>query len=120
MEVSTIQMAKWRIAKELDIELIDTTVKSGIQAFAPKWEMVLSHKAGTITDEEYTKQYREMMLRSYMTNQTVWNGLISKERVALACYCSPDRFCHRHLLVKYIEGICKAHDIPFRYMGEIG
>lgn len=120
MDVSTIQMGKWRLAKELNIELIDTTVKSGIQALAPKWEMVLSHKAGRMSDEEYSKEYREMMLRSYMINQTVWRELLNKERIALACYCSPDRFCHRHLLVKYLEGICNSHNIPFRYLGEIG
>ena len=120
MDVSTIQMAKHRKLESLGIELIDTTVKSGIKAFAPSWEMVLGHKTGKISDEEYTKQYREMMLRSYMINQTIWFNLLQKEKIALACYCSPDKFCHRHLLVKYLEGICGVQKIPFRYMGEIG
>lgn len=120
MDVSTIQLAQWRKAKDLNIELIDTTVKSGIQAFAPTWEMVMGHKAKTISDEDYTQQYRDLMLRSYMTNQTVWMGLLEKEKIAIACYCNPDKFCHRHLLVKYLEGVCNARNIPFRYLGEIG
>lgn len=120
MDVSTIQLAKWRLAKDLNIEVIDSTVRSGIPALAPSWNMVMQHKSGKLSDEDYTKQYRELMLKSYMTNQTVWNELINKDKIAIACYCNPDKFCHRHLLVKYLEGVCVSRNIPFRYMGEIG
>ena len=119
MDVNTIQMGSWRKAKALNIELIDITVKSGIAAFAPNYEMVLSHKSGRITDEEYTKQYRDLMLKSYMVNTIIWNELIKKDKIALACYCHPERFCHRHLFVKYLEGVCNSHNVPFRFLGEI-
>lgn len=119
MDIATVQLAKWRKLKPLNFELIDTTVKSGIKAFAPTQEMVLAIKDGTISEEEYAKQYRELMLRSYMTNQILWNNLVQKERIAIACYCTPGTFCHRHLLIRYIEKICLSSDIPFNYVGEI-
>lgn len=119
MDVNTIQLGSWRKAKELNIQLIDITVKTGIPAFAPSWEIVLGHKSGRVSDDEYTKQYREMMLKSYMLNTIAWKELIKLEHVAIACYCSPDRFCHRHLFVKYLEGVCKTHNVPFRYLGEL-
>lgn len=119
MEVYTIQMGQHRKAKELGIELVDTTVKSGIPAFAPTWDMVHAHKAGHITNEKYSELYRDIMLRSYMTNQTVWLALLDKPKIAIACYCKAGVFCHRHLFIKYLEGVCKSRNIPFVNMGEI-
>jgi hypothetical protein len=119
MEVYTIQMGQHRKAKELGIELIDTTVKTGIPAFAPTWDMVLKSKDGSLSHEDYTSMYRDMMLRSYMTNQTAWLGLLQKSKIAIACYCKAGDFCHRHLFIKYLEGVCKSRNIPFTNMGEI-
>jgi hypothetical protein len=39
MDIATVQLAKWRKLKPLNFELIDTTVKSGIKAFAPTWRI---------------------------------------------------------------------------------
>ena len=119
MDVNTIQMAKWRRAKELNIELLDTTVKSGIPAFAPTWNLVMDHKQDKISDEVYIEKYRKLMQDSFMVNQFVWIETMRKPHIAIACYCHPDRFCHRHLLVKFFESVCQAKGIPFRYLGEI-
>lgn len=120
MEVSTIQMAQWRKAEPLGFEIIDTTVRSGIKAFAPTWDMVTKHKTRVMSDEEYTKLFNDMMGKSMVLNAVVWRETMKKPKITLACYCSPDKFCHRHLLVKLFESYCNAHDIPFRYLGEIG
>ena len=44
---------------------LNTTVKSGIKAFAPTWDMVMGHKQGKISDEEYTKLYYALMRESW-------------------------------------------------------
>jgi hypothetical protein len=119
MDLFTAQLCRWRRIKEMDIELIDVSIKSGNAAFAPTYKLLIPYKDGTISEEEYAKQYRELMLRSYMTNQILWNNLVQKERIAIACYCTPGTFCHRHLLIRYIEKICLSSDIPFNYVGEI-
>jgi uncharacterized protein YeaO (DUF488 family) len=119
MIVNTIQLSQWRKIKDTDIELIDTTVKSGIEAFAPTWDMVKGVKEGTMSEEEYTSLYKQKMIRSYMTNQLVWNSLINKDKVAIACYCKPSEFCHRHLLVNYLKKLCEHNEIEFVYAGEI-
>lgn len=119
MNLYTIQIAHHRKAASLGIEMIDTTVKSGIPAFAPRWDMVMGHKNGTVSDAEYTTEYNKMMRDSYITNQQTWNMMLGKDKVAIACYCKPGVFCHRHLLREYFQKICEAKGIEFKYVGEI-
>ncbi len=117
----TCQISKWRQLKERNIELIDTTVKSGNPAFAPTWDMVMGHKNGTVSDAEYTVVYLDMMRYSYLHYQDDWNRLLHAQGpVAIACYCSssPGTFCHRHLLKGILEKICISRGIPFTYYGE--
>lgn len=119
MELFTIQIAKWRIAKRLNITHLDTTVKSGDKVFAPAWNMVIGHKARSITDEQYTSEYISMMRLSYQNNTSRWLEVATMDRVALACYCPANCFCHRLLLVDLFEKVCQKHAIPFKYSGEI-
>ena len=119
MEIMTAQMSRWRQLKERNIELIDTTVKTGNRTWAPTWEMVMGHKAGTISDEAYTAAYVGMMRYSYINYPADWDRLLNTQGpVAIACYCSPGAFCHRHLLKDILEKICASKGIPFRYYGE--
>lgn len=119
MEAWTIQMAKWRLLKDTDIEFIDTTVKSGNRVFAPSWEIVSDYKSGKITEQEYSVVYRDMVRQSYRQNQSEWLNLILKPKVAIACYCQAGCFCHRHILIEALTIICKNNGIPFSYKGEI-
>lgn len=124
IEVWTIQMAQWRKAKELGIELIDTTVKSGKSVFAPTWEMVMDIKNATPetrvgAEELYTRRYHTAMQQSWKQHAGQWLELLSKERVAIACYCKPGVFCHRHLLIEYLGKVAVKKGIPFIYKGEL-
>lgn len=124
VEVWTIQMAQWRKAKELGIELIDTTVKSGNSVFAPTWEMVMDIKNATPEGREeaeqlYTRRYHIAMQNCFQQHASKWFELLSKEKIAIACYCKPGVFCHRHLLIKYIEKVAQQKGIPFTYKGEL-
>lgn len=49
-------------------------------------------------EEEYTREYYEMMRTSYAQNRERWEQLLGQEEVVLVCFCSRDKFCHRHLL----------------------
>lgn len=119
MDVYTIQMARWRKAKELGIYLLDTTAKSGDKVFAPSWGIVAASKKGEITEQEYTQEYRKQMVRSFRTHMARWKEVITEEPIAIACYCGPDKFCHRHLLAAFFREICESRGIPYVYGGEI-
>ena len=119
MKLYTIQLAQWNVAKALGIPLVNTTVKSGLQFLAPIWTMVLDHKDGIISDEEYTILYYTKMARSLENNPEEWGWLLGMEEVAIACYCRHGAFCHRMLLVEIIKRQCEDRGIEFAYMGEI-
>lgn len=86
-----------------DPDRLDITVKSGDKVFAPTWDMVMGHKNGTLTDEQYTEMYRELMLKSWKNNRWRWNELLQQDRVVLTCFCKHNTFCHRVLLAKMLE-----------------
>ena len=99
LKIYTIQIA---VAKRLELikdpRCLDITVKSGDKAFAPTWKMVMGSKEGRITQEEYTRQYYDLMRKSYRQNRERWDEILAADEVILACYCRADSFCHRYLL----------------------
>lgn len=86
-------------------QVIDITVKSSKppwNIFAPTWEMVGDYKIGRLSENEYTEKYMDLIRSRYRANKRVFRQLIQMALdgdVALACYCDPSQFCHRHLLV---------------------
>jgi len=123
IELYTIQLARWRLAKAHDIQLIDTTAKSGEKAgygfLAPSWDIVMGIKQGEITEEEYTHVYLRMLAQSRQRYPEKWATLLSLTKVAFACYCSSNKFCHRHLLYEDFQSYVKACGVEFRLGGEI-
>lgn len=130
MELFTIALSSWRLARQYNIAVCDTTVKTGFSVFKPSWDIVLAHKAGRMSDEEYTSEYRKLMNKSWRENRDKWMDFIQQtEPVALGCFCTaksvahvhPDGtfFCHRFLLKDILEKLCQAKGIPFLYYGEL-
>lgn len=119
MKVYTVQLAKRQQAIAQGIPVFDVTVKSGHIAFAPTWNMVKGHKSGQMKVSAYTRRYLAMMRQSYVDNHQAWMGLVEMPTVAIACYCRAGKFCHRHLLVDYLEKVCQTNGIPFERGGEI-
>lgn len=120
MKVYTFQLAQHRQVKAMNIPALDTTVKSGIKTFAPTWEMVKQIKAGQMTERVYTALYWHRMHRSMREAPHVWEKLLGANEVALGCYCPAGKFCHRRVLVDFIEHLCRERGIAFERMGEIG
>lgn len=118
MEVWTIQLAKAKQAEKVGIPILNTTIKCGELTFAPTWEIVLAVKAGTITQEQYTTSYTNLMRWSFKTNRDRWLEVANMPVVAVACMCKEGVFCHRHLLVKMFESVCNKSGIPFKLLGE--
>ncbi len=99
--------------------LLDATVKTGDTVFAPSWEIVTDVKSGRITEEEYTDKYTAQMRVSYKSHKFHWLEQLKQEHIAIACFCTPGAFCHRHILAKMFEAVGKVNDIPVDLLGEI-
>ena len=85
---------------------LDTTVKSsrGLgRAFAPTWDMVLSHKRGVLSDAGYTEAYLCILdavpLKTWRALYAL--GLEQGGAVTVTCYCRDSApFCHTHILLQ--------------------
>lgn len=125
MEVWTIQLGQWRLAKELNIPLVDTTYRSGIMHngirwLAPTGELLGNIKAGRITESGYQEIYLNLM-RTRWSQDPQWfiDFCRTHDKIVLACYCGPGCFCHRLILVDILRNICVKYQIPFIYHGEL-
>lgn len=91
---------------------LDITVKGNNVAgklYAPTWDIVMGVKNGTITEEEYTKRYYDMLCEKHnsgsklVVSQTErFVSRIMKQDITVVCFCPANAFCHRHLLVKWL------------------
>ena len=99
----TVQLSQVKTLPPQTI-VIDITVQSSRppwNIFAPTWELVKDYKGGKISENQYTEEYMELMRSRYKNNKDIFQQVIQLamvENIALACYCPPESFCHRHLL----------------------
>lgn len=99
----TVQLSQVKTLPPQTI-VIDITVQSSRppwNIFAPTWELVKDYKGGKISENQYTEEYMELMRSRYKNNKDIFQQVIQLamvENIALACYCPPEAFCHRHLL----------------------
>lgn len=121
----SLWLPHWRKAKAVNIEVIDTTVKSGLSFLAPTWEMVRSIQQSRqglldpkVAETQYTQQYTELMRQSWRNNREAWVGLLRYEQIALGCYCAPGEFCHRHLLMDFLKAVAQKEGVVFINKGE--
>lgn len=88
---------------------LDITVKGQDpfgKLFAPTWEMVQLSKQNPWNDAHkgiYVEKYHELILNVINRNPEAWNKLLAMPYVVLVCFCPPGEFCHRHLLVYYLQ-----------------
>lgn len=118
LDLYTIQMGKWRDLKDTGIQLVDVTLKSGNRAFSPDVNLLRDYKSGVINDVEYTERFDKLMLESLIVNRPEWLGLLTKGRIALACYCGKEHFCHRNLLSGYIKDLGVSMNVTVNLKGE--
>lgn len=89
---------------------LDITIKSSTgwaKAFAPTWDMVLAHKKGTMSDEEYTLQYARILDNIPASTWETLHayGLRMGGHITFICYCPDGAFCHTNLLIDYMTHV---------------
>lgn len=108
-----------REAERVGILVVDTTAKGKSLLFAPPWDIVLGHKNGTVSDQEYRDVYLPLMRDSWMQHRASWEEFLRQEGwIAIGCYCKAGCFCHRLILVEIFQKLCEMLNIPFTYYGE--
>lgn len=83
---------------------LDITIKSAsgwALRLAPTWNMVWSHKQGTISNEEYRQRYFAILDRIEFPLKELLD--FGKDgTITFVCYCSDGKFCHTYLLIDYL------------------
>ena len=83
------------------VQGIDTTVKTarGLwRAFAPRWDMVMRFKQGTLSWSAYCVEYAQILARVPMV---VWDTLAAEPEQVLLCYCRDHAPCHSHEIIAF-------------------
>lgn len=120
MQWYTAAISQWRKVKAANVELFDITVKSGDQRFAPEPDVLWAYKRGEVTDEEYTERYTQKLRSLFIREPSAFEDLLNTDTPkALACYCRAGKFCHRHLLLTFLQELAEDNEISFVYAGEI-
>jgi hypothetical protein len=121
MEVFTVQMAAWKAANAHGALVIDITARVG-GIFSPSWSMDQGHRSGSISDAEYKQEYVQRLSQRVRENPVPWQEFMmyhADSRIALACFCTPGLFCHRHLLAPMLGQLSRHWNIPYTFYGEI-
>lgn len=78
---------------------------------APTWEMLARYKKDH-DENAYIFKYLDMLAKKDATLEYLVERMLLKEKkqnVLLLCWEAPDKFCHRHLLAKYLNVRFKTH-----------
>ena len=101
LRISTAQMGKrFKLAKE-NRAITDITVKSGDKRFAPDWDFLMEYKNSPQSREDeaaYTKKYKLKLKELHQKHPEAFVELLNTPDLILTCYCTPGKFCHRHIL----------------------
>lgn len=87
--------------------------------FAPTWEMVMGTKNGTVSHDQYTAMYYELLRNRWKTVPgfpDTMRRLAEKAKtgdVTLVCFCKAGSFCHRYILAEIFKN---SFNVP--YAGE--
>lgn len=103
MEVYTYQLSRVHKVKAKGIPYMDITIKSGDWMLAPTWPLLVAKKYHGLSDEEYTKEFNRLLDERLIENPEYFNDLFNIDVLAVGCYCPPGNFCHRHLLVEFLQ-----------------
>lgn len=120
LQIYTIAIPQWRKAKEKGVDLFDITVKSGFEPFAPYKDVLYAYKRGEVTDDRYTEIYLGKLREHFRGHPEDFQSFLERTvPVALACYCKADKYCHRHVFLKFIMEVAEDNGYDVEYLGEI-
>ena len=100
-QVIKVKRAQIRSDKKY-LGAVNITVKAQTP-FSPNWSMVIGHKHGILSDEQYTQLYNEILDAAKDSDYRRLFEKAENNTLTLLCYCRDDWFCHTHLLIKRLK-----------------
>ena len=81
----------------------NVSTKNALPFFMPSSNLLKDWKAKKLTKEQYINIFREEM-RANLPQIKEWlNSLDPKEDQTLVCYEKAGEFCHRNLIIKFVQ-----------------
>ena len=77
-------------------------VQGTVNCLCPTWDMVKDYKARRISEAEYTKQYRELVIERWPAIKKWMDSIAVSDEVYLCCW-ERTGFCHRYLVARLIR-----------------
>jgi len=74
-----------------------------LKFFIPQASFLRNGRANKITEEQYTKVYREEIKDNWCVIQDWLNSLKPEENMTLLAWEKPEQFSHRNLVLKLVE-----------------
>lgn len=88
----------WRLVS-ISLGIPDNFNGDIMRELNPPQQLLYDYKNGLCNDEEYTKQYNDSILKR-LDPLEIYNKLKGK---VILCYCGKGKFCHRTLVLKWLE-----------------
>ena len=93
---------------------LDITVKGNDIAgrlYAPTWDMVQDYKKHKISKERYAQLYYGLLIERWNESQDFCDSTLrlvnlfgkTDRDMTLVCFCPAGTFCHRHLLIAFLQ-----------------
>jgi uncharacterized protein YeaO (DUF488 family) len=91
-------LPSWRLVS-ISIDIPQNFEGDILRELNPSNSLLYNYKNNLITDEEYEKTYRFETL-SKLNPEEIYNKVKGK---VILCYCGKDKFCHRHIVMKWLQ-----------------
>lgn len=88
----------WRLVA-ISIGIPDNFNGDILRELNPPQQLLYDYKGGRCTEEEYIQRYYENVLNNLDANY-IYNKVKGK---VMLCYCGKDSFCHRNIVLEWLE-----------------
>jgi len=77
-------------------------ISGTIKCLAPEWKDVRAFKDGQMSEEEFTRRYRQLIVQRWREVKKWMDSLSPSDELYLCCW-EQEGFCHRYLVAKLLK-----------------
>jgi hypothetical protein len=106
MSFFSLPIVEQRIGKVYSLALSfprrEGPVAGTVRCLCPTWDMVRAYKRREISEQQYTVQYRRLIIERWSEVEKWLASLSPRDEIYLCCW-EKTGFCHRYLVAKLIR-----------------
>ena len=89
---------------------IDVSFHGGHFMLAPPKHLLVDYKLGKIREDNFRKQYFDVLENSFVQYQHTWDAVLDKEKIVLVCTCNADdKTCQRYFIIQFLKKFGAAY-----------